>query len=457
MAIFRGIGGAGDSTTDATVTEVTQQAVNAANSATAASTSASSAATSASNASTSATNAANSATSASNSASTASDAATAAQTAQTNAETAETNAESAQTAAEAAQTAAELAETNAETAYDNFDDRYLGSKTSDPSVDNDGDALITGALYFNTTDDVMKVYNGTSWLAIPVSETYTGTVTSVGGTGTVNGLTLTGTVTTSGNLTLGGTLSVQASDIDSETATDGYVLTADGAGNAAWEAVSGTGTVTSVSATVPTGFTISGSPIISSGTLAIGFDTGYVLPTTASQTNWNTAYGWGDHSTAGYLTSVAFGDLTSTPTTLSGYGITDAATSAQGALADSALQPNDNISTLTNDAGYTTNAATSAQGALADSALQPNDNISTLTNDSGYTTNTGTVTSVSGTGTVNGLTLAGTVTTSGDLTLGGTLAVQAGDIDSQTATDGYVLTADGAGNAAWEVAYNNSC
>jgi trimeric autotransporter adhesin len=452
MAIFRGIGGAGDSTTDATVTEVTQQAVNAANSATAASTSASSAATSASNASTSATNAANSATSASNSASTASDAATAAQTAQTNAETAETNAESAQTAAEAAQTAAELAETNAETAYDNFDDRYLGSKTSDPSVDNDGDALITGALYFNTTDDVMKVYNGTSWLAIPVSETYTGTVTSVGGTGTVNGLTLTGTVTTSGNLTLGGTLSVQAGDIDSETATDGYVLTADGAGNAAWEAVSGTGTVTSVSATVPTGFTISGSPIISSGTLAIGFDTGYVLPTTASQTNWNTAYGWGDHSTAGYLTSVAFGDLTSTPTTLSGYGITDAATSAQGALADSALQPNDNISTLTNDAGYTTNAATSAQGALADSALQPNDNISTLTNDSGYTTNTGTVTSVSGTGTVNGLTLAGTVTTSGDLTLGGTLAVQAGDIDSQTATDGYVLTADGAGNAAWEVA-----
>jgi hypothetical protein len=438
MAIFRGIGGAGDSTTDATVTEVTQQAVNAANSATAASTSASSAAASADSAQAAAENAANSATSASNSASTASDAATAAQTAQTNAETAETNAESAQTAAE--------------TAYDNFDDRYLGSKTSDPSVDNDGDALITGALYFNTTDDVMKVYNGTSWLAIPVSETYTGTVTSVGGTGTVNGLTLTGTVTTSGNLTLGGTLSVQDGDIDSETATDGYVLTADGAGNAAWEAVSGTGTVTSVSATVPTGFTISGSPIISSGTLAIGFDTGYVLPTTASQTNWNTAYGWGDHSTAGYLTSVAFGDLTSTPTTLSGYGITDAATSAQGALADSALQPNDNISTLTNDAGYTTNAATSAQGALADSALQPNDNISTLTNDSGYTTNTGTVTSVSGTGTVNGLTLTGTVTTSGDLTLGGTLAVQAGDIDSQAATDGYVLTADGAGNAAWEAA-----
>ena len=57
---------------------------------------------------------------------------------------------------------------------------------------------------------------------------------------------------------------------------------------------------------------------------------------------------------SGYLTTVAFGDLTSTPTTLSGYGITDAATSAQGALADSATQPGSNISVFNNDAGYIT-------------------------------------------------------------------------------------------------------
>jgi len=42
-----------------------------------------------------------------------------------------------------------------------------------------------------------------------------------------------------------------------------------------------------------------------------------------------------------YLTSVAFSDLTSKPTTLAGYGITDAATSAQGTLADTSLQPAD--------------------------------------------------------------------------------------------------------------------
>ena len=58
----------------------------------------------------------------------------------------------------------------------------------------------------------------------------------------------------------------------------------------------------------------------------------------------------------GYLTSVAFGDLTSTPTTLGGYGITDAATSLQGALASTALQPGANISTLFNNAGYVTAA-----------------------------------------------------------------------------------------------------
>jgi hypothetical protein len=52
----------------------------------------------------------------------------------------------------------------AATSYDNFDDRYLGQKSSDPSVDNDGDALITGALYFNTSNNVMMVYTGSAWV-----------------------------------------------------------------------------------------------------------------------------------------------------------------------------------------------------------------------------------------------------------------------------------------------------
>lgn len=47
--------------------------------------------------------------------------------------------------------------------YDEFDDRYLGNKASDPTLDNDGNTLITGALYFNTTTGRMKVYNGSTW------------------------------------------------------------------------------------------------------------------------------------------------------------------------------------------------------------------------------------------------------------------------------------------------------
>ena len=49
-------------------------------------------------------------------------------------------------------------------AFDSFDDRYLGQKASNPSTDNDSNALVSGTLYFNTTTDEMKVYDGSAWL-----------------------------------------------------------------------------------------------------------------------------------------------------------------------------------------------------------------------------------------------------------------------------------------------------
>ena len=50
--------------------------------------------------------------------------------------------------------------------HDSFDDVYLGAKSSDPTVDNDGNALQTGALYYNTSEGNLKFYNGSAWVAI---------------------------------------------------------------------------------------------------------------------------------------------------------------------------------------------------------------------------------------------------------------------------------------------------
>ena len=73
--------------------------------------------------------------------------------------------------ANAAVTAAENARDVTLAAYDNFDDRYLGVFTTalEPVVDNDGNALVAGSLYFNSTDGAMKVYTGSLWVAAYVS------------------------------------------------------------------------------------------------------------------------------------------------------------------------------------------------------------------------------------------------------------------------------------------------
>ena len=79
--------------------------------------------------------------------------------------TSATNAAGSATAAASSATAAANAQAAAEAALDTFDDDFLGAKSSNPSVDNDGNALADGALYFDTTNNVMKVYDlgNTQW------------------------------------------------------------------------------------------------------------------------------------------------------------------------------------------------------------------------------------------------------------------------------------------------------
>ena len=169
---------------------------------------------------------------------------------------------------------------------------------------------------------------------------------------------------------------------------------------------SNTGTVTSVGLTVPTGLSISGSPITTSGTLAISLQAGYSIPTTASQTNWDTAYTdrnkWDGGATG--------------------------LTAATGRTSLGATAVGSNLFTLTNPTAVTflrvnaDNTVSALDAATFRTAIG-----------AGTSSTTGTVTSVGGTGTVSGLTLSGTVTTTGNLTLGGTLSVTPSNFASQTA------------------------
>jgi hypothetical protein len=154
----------------ASATAAATSATSAAASATAAATSASSAATSASSALTSANSASADAITAAASvasiaayATTASNSASAAATSATSAAASATAAATSATSAAASATAAATSATSAAASYDSFDDRYLGAKSTPPTLDNDGQALLTGALYWNTVDNQMYVWSGTAW------------------------------------------------------------------------------------------------------------------------------------------------------------------------------------------------------------------------------------------------------------------------------------------------------
>jgi len=98
------------------------------------------------------------------SATSAADSATAAATSASNAATSATNAAT-------SETNAATSATNAAASYDSFDDRYLGVKATAPALDNDGDALVTGALYFDSTVGSIYVYDGASWGAVAPTAT----------------------------------------------------------------------------------------------------------------------------------------------------------------------------------------------------------------------------------------------------------------------------------------------
>jgi hypothetical protein len=311
MTIYRGPGGTGEARSDTDVTEVrilVEEAEGykdqAATSASASSASASAAATAETNAETAETNAetaeanaeaaqaaAEAAQAAAEAAQTAAEAAqAAAETAEANAETAEANAETAEANAETAQAAAEAALASAQAVYDNFDDRYLGAKTSDPSVDNDGGALLAGALYFNTTVPEMRVYTGSAWTdfsagaAVSSFNTRTGPVTLLD---------------TDVNTALGYT----AANTSSVLAKSNNLSDLTSASTARTNLGLGTAATTASTAYATAAQGVKADTALQSYTET---DPVYVASswysTTNNSSNWNTAFGWGNHASAGYAT-----------------------------------------------------------------------------------------------------------------------------------------------------------
>ncbi len=262
----------------------------------------------------------------------------------------------------------------------------------------------------------------------------TGTVTSVStGTGLTGGpITGTGTVSlSSGSITslVLADSALQSGDNVSELVNDSGYLTTISSGdvitalgftpyNATNPAgyTTNVGTVTSVSATGSQGVSISGSPITSSGTIAIGL--GNITPTSVAATGTLSGSNF-----SGSSSGTNTGDQNLAPYALTSSLATVATTGAYSDLTGTPTIPT-LTSQLTNDSGFLTSAVTTFNTRSGAVTLTSGDVTGALTftpynatNPAGYTSNTGTVTTVS-VSTANGVSgSVATATTTPAITL----------------------------------------
>jgi hypothetical protein len=215
---------------------------NAAASEAAAATSETNAATSETNATTQAgiattqagiatTQAGNASTSASNASTSESNAATS----ESNAATSESNAATSESNAATSESNAAASAAAAATAADNFDDVYLGSKASDPTLDNDGDALTEGDLYYNSVGTVLKYYTGSAWVSITsggITDLVQDTTPQLGGNLDINTYSIVSTSDGNINITPNGTGKVVLDGISypDTDGTDGQFIKTNGSG-----------------------------------------------------------------------------------------------------------------------------------------------------------------------------------------------------------------------------------
>jgi len=200
-------------------------------------------------------------------------------------------AEAARAAAVVAKNAAETAEVNAELAEVNAELAETNAETAQAAAEDARDASINMAENFDVTATTLSAgssatasYNNETFvlaLGIPRGNTGATGATGAAGADGDDGRGIVSVVRTSGNGAAGTTDTYTITYTDATTSTFQVYNGANG---------TGTGTVTSVAMSVPTGLSVSGSPVTSSGTLAVSYASGYSIPTTAKQSEWDTAY-----------------------------------------------------------------------------------------------------------------------------------------------------------------------
>jgi len=405
------------------------------------------AATSETNAATSATNAANSSSSASTFAGNASTSATNAANSASNSQTSANNSAGSATSSANSATSAANSATSAAASFDSFDDRYLGAKATDPTVDNDGNALLTGAMYFNSSTNIMKVYTGSAWMNTPgiatggtagqvlskVSSTnYDTTWVSLTG-----GLIYNGSWNASTNTpTLASGVGTQGSyyvvSVSGNTNLDGVTdwVVGDWAiyNGTTWQKIDQTNLVTSVAGRTGN-VTLAYADISGLGSAATQATSSFA--TAAQGTNADTAYAdrlkWDGGATglvaATGRTSLELGTAATTDSTAY-------ATSTQGATADTAIQTLTSVdgSVVISPTGTTRDLSVGIAGSTATL-------ISQVRNETGATLTKGTVVYISGAS--GNKALVSKAIATGDATSAQTYGVVQADIT--TNNNGYVV------------------